>query len=146
MATRVQSYNKTLERKVGFFFTDCPECAVMFAIPSRLEKQRREDKKWFYCPNGHDMAFLNSTIELLQEKLDATKASLAAERDYIRSLSASKEAVEKSLSATKGHLTRAKRRIAAGVCPYCNRNFVALGRHVRGQHPEHADHFRETAE
>jgi hypothetical protein len=107
-------------------------------------KERRRDGESIYCPNGHCRAYKDTEEDRLRKQLAATKASLAADRDYIRELSDRKAAVEASLSATRGHLTRAKRRIAAGLCPYCKRNFVALSRHVRGQHPDEAEHFRES--
>ena len=47
-------------------------------------------------------------------------------------------AEERSHSATKGHLTRAKKRHRAGLCPCCNRQFQDLVRHMASKHPEEA--------
>lgn len=38
--------------------------------------------------------------------------------------------------AQKGQNTRLKKRIAAGVCPCCNRSFANLREHMAGQHPD----------
>jgi hypothetical protein len=36
----------------------------------------------------------------------------------------------------KGVVVKTKKRLANGVCPYCNRSgFVQLGRHVNSKHP-----------
>ena len=42
------------------------------------------------------------------------------------------------LRATKGVVTKIRRRVANGVCPCCKRHFVNLKRHMSGQHPEFA--------
>jgi hypothetical protein len=34
-------------------------------------------------------------------------------------------------------MTRIKKRVAAGVCPCCNRSFKDLARHMAGQHPDY---------
>jgi hypothetical protein len=41
----------------------------------------------------------------------------------------------KSHAATKGHLTRTKKRAASGVCPCCRRSFKQLRRHMQNKHP-----------
>lgn len=42
--------------------------------------------------------------------------------------------------AQKGQNTRLKNRIAAGVCPCCNRSFQNVARHMAGQHPDFQKH------
>lgn len=54
-----------------------------------------------------------------------------------------RNAAQRALRATKGRLTKTKKRIANGVCPCCNRHFVNLERHMTGKHP---DYTKEQSE
>jgi len=38
-------------------------------------------------------------------------------------------------SATKGQLTKARKRADRGVCQHCHRSFVDVARHVATKHP-----------
>lgn len=53
------------------FFTEeaCINCGVRFGVPSGFQEQRREDKRTFYCPNGHTMAYTKSTSQIEIERL-----------------------------------------------------------------------------
>lgn len=55
----------------------------------------------------------------------------------------------RSAAALRGHITRLKNRIVAGVCPVpgCKRSgFSNVMRHVASKHPEwHADHAHDLA-
>lgn len=115
----------------------CCNCGVAFGLDDDHYKRLRASHDWFYCPNGHQQHFTGKTeAERLREQL------AAAERLAIRERNAKEEAQRRAVSAemsrrvTKGHLTRTKRRVAAGVCPCCNRTFENLARHMKGQHPD----------
>lgn len=116
----------------------CPSCRLVYAIPESLASSARaypggSPNGWhLFCPMGHGWSYVGKSIaEQLREerrRVEATRDLLAQE--------------ERSHNATKGHLTRQKRRAAAGVCPCCNRTFQQLARHMKGQHPD----FVERAE
>ena len=109
---------QTTER---LYVEHCFKCGIVFGMPTDFQRTRERDKSAFYCPNGHGQVYTRTTEQDLEDQLERTRDALAAARG--------------TLAATKGHLTRTKKRLAAGVCPYCHRNFVALGKHIRGQHP-----------
>ena len=124
----------------------CCDCGVLFAMPDYLLKQRRADSATFWCPNGHPQAFTETEAtrqrrraEELECQLEGTRAAMGSWRDQA-------EASERSLRAVRGHLTRAKNRARAGVCPVdeCSRHFENLQRHIATKHPEftkrEADH------
>ena len=48
-----------------------------------------------------------------------------------------REEAEASLQATKGVVTRLKKRAIAGVCPCCNRTFQQLAAHMAHKHPDY---------
>ena len=47
----------------------CCVCGVCFGLSSYCLAKRREDKKQFYCPNGHSQSFLESDAERLTRDL-----------------------------------------------------------------------------
>lgn len=117
---------------------DCCACGITFAVPKVWEQQRRDDHAGFYCPNGHSLTFYGKTeAEKLRERLETAEARaevLRKEADRQRDRLAREQ---RSHAATKGQLTKTKKRVAAGVCPCCSRSFVQLARHMAGQHPEY---------
>lgn len=113
-------------------------CGIHYAVPSEffemIKSQHRDGVRQtaIYCPLGHTWEFSGKgEAELLQERLDAERARsarIAADRDQIQA----------SLSATKGQVTKLKKRVAAGVCPCCGRTFQQLSRHMANKHPDYA--------
>jgi hypothetical protein len=123
--------------------TDCCTCGVLFAMPTVLLQQRRQDGQHFYCPNGHPQVFRLSDADRLRAELDAERKRHENTERLLRQAEKSAEwarderdRTRRSLSATRGELTKVKNRVRAGVCPCCNRTFQALARHMKSQHPE----------
>ena len=117
---------------------DCGVCHVDFAIDRGWLANLQRTGDWFYCPNGHKIHYYkteNQKLEqekaALQRRLDSANARASSWRDQA-------EAAERSKTAIKGHNTRLKRRVAAGVCPCCTRTFQNLQRHMVNQHPDYA--------
>lgn len=99
---------------------ECGECGIVFAVPSDWKQQRMLGTgnvgREYVCPNGHRRAWISETeAERLRRELAATKEQLWAEQR------------ERIKMAKHAH---------AGLCPYCQRNFVNLGKHVRHKHPD----------
>jgi hypothetical protein len=136
-ATRIRSYHPDTDVAVDLWITDCASCGVIFAIPRALEQRRRKDAGSFYCPNGHSMWFGKSEADKEREKREQAERQaecVRASRDAWRDQA---EAAERRRRAIKGQLTKVKKRVAAGVCPCCNRTFADLARHMAGQHPNY---------
>lgn len=112
-------------------------CGMRHAVPEELDdfqaRQRRDgrDQTAIYCPLGHthiragegEAATLRKQLELARNR----EATVRAELDQ----------TEASLRAHKGVATKLRKRVAAGVCPCCNRTFQNLSRHMAGQHPDY---------
>jgi hypothetical protein len=105
-------------------------CGIALAIPSNLNRVMHDEGKSAYCPLGHSFVYGETNAD----KLEAERKRHKATRDLLA-------AEERSHSTTRGHLTRAKKRSAAGVCPCCNRTFSQLARHMSAKHP---DYVREA--
>lgn len=109
----------------------CCVCGIPFGIPGyRLTELQRNGGN-FWCPNGHAQEFTEPEVKKLRRELGLYKTWYEAEHE-------DHEKTRRSLSATRGVLTRTKKRVAAGVCPCCHRHFVDLERHMAGQHPDYA--------
>lgn len=123
-----QTYTGTLT------IVECPNCYMDFGVTPEFQAARRNDHKSFYCPAGHSMSYgQKSEAEKLRDRLRSAEAQLTHTQDQL-------QMTEYQRRAQKGHNTRLKNRIAAGVCPCCNRSFQDLRRHMAGQHPDYTNH------
>ena len=110
----------------------CITCGITFAVPSDWLARRKQDHETFRCPSGHGQHYSGeSDVERARRQRDEAQRS----RDwYERCL----ESEQKHSRALRGHLTRHKKRAAAGACPCCKRTFKQLARHMKAKHPDYA--------
>lgn len=145
----VRTYvSAALTQSVVLNAQDCPNCGVIFAMPDDLERQRRKDHNWFYCPNGHSMSYgPNATEEALAAEKQRN-AQLAEERDRLNErLRQERERTDRlsnDLMDKAKELKSLKARANAGVCALCNRQFKDMARHVKSKH-EHIPQPPDTA-
>jgi hypothetical protein len=126
---------------------ECASCNIDFGIGRNFETARREDHATFYCPNGHGNVYKgDSEAEKLRKEVERMKVRERLARDSERFYRDQAAASRRSAAAVRGHLTRLRKRIAAGVCPCCNRSFENVRRHIEGQHPEWAGDHAEALE
>ena len=115
---------------------DCANCGIVFGISTELEKRLRENGTTFYCPNGHSQYFANSDLKEAKQEAESLRKALAVQEAATKRERQRRENAEHSLRATKGHVTRLRKRAQAGLCPVCNRHFEALERHMHSKHPD----------
>lgn len=109
---------------------ECCNCHTIFAMTTDMEKQRRNDKLLFYCPAGHSQYFPGRTeADRLKSQLSLAENNATYHRERAAHL-------EHSRNATKGAMTKLKKRINAGVCPHCSRSFKSLRDHIAHMHPD----------
>lgn len=124
-------------------------CGINHAVPQDLrEYQLRQhdngkaDVIGIYCPLGHTHVPSGegkaARLQREKEQAEATAARRLAQLDQERA----------SHSATKGQLTKARKRAAAAVCPVpgCKRRIVQMERHLQTKHPDYdpVDHDHTT--
>lgn len=132
---RVEVKQGAMDITVSLTALDCPSCAVIFAVPDRLQKERQGDGQSFYCPNGHSMSY-SGTIHKLEKDLAAAKRDVEWFRTAERAAREERDATERRLAAQKGQVTKLRKRLVAGVCPFgCTRHFTNLERHIATKHP-----------
>ena len=110
----------------------CGECGVEFAMPRHMQTTRLEDKKIFYCPNGHSRAYVKSRVQELEALLEAQKRDTEWQKQRV-------ERLNKDLTTQRAQTTKARNkleRVSNGVCPCCTRSFTNLRRHMETKHPD----------
>lgn len=120
----------------------CANCGVVFGLMDSHILKLRESGNGFYCPNGHSNVYRNSKdeqIKKLKKELDQEKRATEYWQSSYRGEQGDHEQTRRRLSATKGALTKTKRRISNGVCPCCHRTFKQLAAHMKNKHPEYQD-------
>lgn len=114
------------------------DCGIIYGLEQGFANYRRQDKRTFYCPNGHPQFFPGKTeSDLLKEELARQKQRTTwAEANASDAWDKVEKEKHKS-RALKGVLTKTKNRISNGVCPCCNRTFTNLLSHMHTQHPDY---------
>jgi hypothetical protein len=108
-------------------------CGMLHAIPAELSRAADLNKDTsVYCPLGH------SWVSNTHEKRESARLrqQIASLEDDVRVAELDKEAERRRHAATKGTLTKTRKRIEAGVCIHCNRTFQNLARHMASKHTE----------
>lgn len=115
----------------AFEFHSCGVCGIVWGMPEAWLDIKRKDGEGWYCPNGHQWHWSGETEE------GRLRRTLKQERERSGRLAANLDQTKASLNATKGHVTRLRKRVSAGVCPVqgCKRHFKDLERHIASQHP-----------
>jgi len=113
----------------------CGKCGCKIIMLAYVWKARQDDGETFYCPNGHPRAFAETTADKLRQERDRLAQQIAERDDAVRIERERREAAERRENAAKGQVTKLRKRASAGVCPCCNRTFIALQRHMTQKHP-----------
>lgn len=109
---------------------ECSNCGVAFGLLNSYERNRREDHRGFYCPNGHAQHFPHeSDTERYKRLMESAQAQANAEKQRLL-------VAQKERDAAELKLKKLKKRAAAGVCPCCNRTVSQLAQHMRTKHNE----------
>lgn len=112
---------------------NCYSCGVDYAIPAILDRVAQEKRglggHHVWCPNGHAWYYIGET------DAEKYKRLYAESRDHTAAVRAERDQAEASLRATKGVVTKMRKRAIAGACQFCHRHFVNVERHVATKHP-----------
>lgn len=128
-----------LYQSLAFETIECCQCGVLFAVPREWRRKRLADRERFWCPNGHSQSFCGKTEEQkLKEELEKVERRLAQEQSASAQARSDAEHQRRRYIGMKGAHTKLKNRVAAGVCPCCNRSFGDLRKHMQDKHPDFA--------
>lgn len=127
----------TFTSKQTFTVYNCctPGCGVAFALNDTFVAHRRDDRKSWYCPNGHSQWFPGETAS---DKAQRLAGQLDMERTRRQQAERAADYAVRSRKAVSTRLKKVKHRVGHGVCPCCNRTFKQLAAHMKNQHPNFA--------
>jgi hypothetical protein len=108
-------------------------CGINLAVPDALYRHAKQtENNHIFCPLGHKFVFgdtYEKQLKRQQAETERMRQRMVATRELL-------EAEERSHTATRGHLTRQRKRAKEGVCPCCHRTFKQLAAHMKNKHPE----------
>ncbi len=119
-------------------------CGCVHAVPESLRKEQMRQFNdghsrvmSLHCPLGHTYRPVGEPqCEKLKRRIQQERAEADRQRMQVLRERERTALAERRRAAQKGVTTKIKKRVAAGVCPCCNRTFQDLARHMAGQHPE----------
>ncbi|MCR4373440.1 MAG: hypothetical protein NUW22_01165 [Acidobacteria bacterium] len=106
-------------RKINIWH--CSSCGVLYGIDAEYITERQRDGKAFYCPNGCCRSYHETEADRLRKSLELERKAVARTQDMLNGERASH-------AATRGHLTRAKRRVTRDeVTAYFSDEWQTMG-------------------
>jgi hypothetical protein len=120
----------------------CPTCSIVYAVPEQWRQERERDHRGWSCPNKCDLHYPREAspetkrIKQLEQALEAERnrtADANRSRDWAQSRA---KGANIAAGKAKAAARRLKERVAAGVCPCCQRTFKQLAAHMKSKHPE----------
>lgn len=125
---------------VGLHQMTCGECAGVYAIAEKYRKQKWQEGGFWHCPYCQcSWGYATSEITRLKRTIVDQESFATRQRAAHDQTRAALRETERRRRAEKGAKTKLKKRIAAGVCPCCNRSFQNVRRHMANKHPEFTD-------
>lgn len=143
----IREWNDQISFNGRLATASCPTCHIIHAFPEEMQRRALEYNKadhpsnfdTIYCPNGHTWHYRGDNSELQNAKRRAELAEEALQRtqDTLTRVKSDRDHAEAQARGYKGALVKTKKRLAAGVCPYCNRTFTdsRMAKHIASQHP-----------
>ncbi len=117
----------TISTELTLVIEECCRCGMMFGMTQDVQRRLGDNGGTFYCPHGHGQSYTEPTVEVLRKQLREEQGRVAQIQSQLNGT------LSELVGKTR-ELTKIKRRINAGVCPYCKRHFVNLQRHVECKH------------
>lgn len=123
----------------------CPTCHVIHGVPrDMIDRAHADHSRGVYCPNGHRWVYIGkTTAQKERERAELAERRLGWAEARANRIDLERQAEANRARTLKGHVTRLRNRIAAGVCPVqsCRRNFANVREHIASEHPAWAhDH------
>jgi NMD protein affecting ribosome stability and mRNA decay len=107
----------------------CGECGMAFAVPELWRKERVENHKTFYCPNGCLRCYkAKAAIDEVRDQVNFVQAQLN-EAQHLAIVKG------RELDKLQKAHHKLEHRISNGSCPCCNRTFSNLQKHMKSKHP-----------
>ena len=111
-----------------YVYERCYKCATRFAMDEVIYNHRKASKEAFWCPNGHQQAYVESAEDRARRRAERAEQDNARLRGELMAAERTRQSLEKEAK-------RLQKRASAGVCPCCNKTVVQMARHMKTKHP-----------
>jgi len=122
---------------ISFEVEECCNCGMPFGMTASFLKRMREKGESFYCPAGHGQHYTEGEIDKLKGQLREKARQLELQQQWRNEERKAHEKTQRSLTATRGVVTRIKGKVSKGLCPCCQKLFVNLQQHMGTKHPDY---------
>lgn len=85
----------------------CLKCGMLFGVPAAFQRQRKDDRATFYCPNGHGQIYAYPAVTDAQ-RLERLRADLLRSREHVTSLAKSLDYARRAAKASKTRAAKNK--------------------------------------
>lgn len=135
---------------VSLDYKICPVCGIHYAVDGEFMALKLERGGKWYCPNGHNLVFIETTADKLRKRLEEERKKNADQRESINyfsgrltEVSKERDSATRNWKSTRTRLRKTKTRIANGVCPCCNRSFANIAAHMKTKHPKYVEEIEK---
>jgi hypothetical protein len=87
----------------------CAKCGIVFGLSDNTYHRLKEKGEEFFCPNGHLLEYKPSDNDKLKKEIKQLMAKLSNSRESVRYWNREYFRVSRSLSATKGVVTKMRK-------------------------------------
>lgn len=144
-----RGYTYPVKVNLAVFECPSPNCGVVYGIPVEFRDSLYANGGSYYCPNGHKLSWSEDEAQRQRKRAERAERAAKNAEEAARYQRQRAEREERSARAYRGHLTRMRNRVAAGVCPVpgCKRTgLVQTMKHLASKHPDWlADHVHDLA-
>lgn len=121
--------------------TTCCKCKTEMWIPDDLYSAAKKSQDiYVFCAYGHAQHYPEGEpeIEKIRRERDTLKQHMSRWMDEAAAQKRAKDAALRQAAASRGQVTKLRKRAGAGVCPCCNRTVSQMARHMAAKHPDFA--------
>lgn len=116
----------------------CRLCNAIYGLTGDFCDHAAENGLHWTCPHcGKDRQFGANELEKTKAQLARTQSAIERQEATTRDAWAAADLERQRAAGFKGAMRKTMKRVGAGTCPCCRRNFTALARHMAAKHPEH---------
>ena len=118
----------------------CNPCGFMWWVPAWWQQNKHNDGGDFHCPScGMTLVYCELEVTKLRRQIDVMQKNRDFWQGRTQEEVAASQRLIRRLNATRGVLTKVRKRVTAGLCPVidCHRHFRNLAAHMKTKHPRY---------
>lgn len=89
---------------------ECLACGITFAFTATVDRQLRQSKRLFKCPNGHDQSYVRGEIDDLRDRVAGLERDLENSRQWSAGKDERIAVLSRSNASLQGVITKLRAR------------------------------------